>query len=235
MSTPISTPLSLTAEDVKILHELIDAIDGYNGHEERLPHDFLEKRDPAYQDGSALIGRLLDRRGLKTRRLKRSKIQQLFGFKHAVSVPETETNTTLKLKRGFVTLFAAPMLWQLTPKGEALLERLRLREIRGDSDTQIEQRRGLFVILGYPLPTRRSMNGYRGADFQVALRDFAATLSQLGIGEPSLFNIGTRTHIGVIAHISHREQLEMNPELELAKTLERFESLCRLMSGERIR
>jgi len=228
-STP--TPLSLSAEDQRHLHGFIDAIDGYNGHEERLPHGFLKKRDPVYREGSALIGRLLAQRGLKTRRLRRSKIRQLFGFKQSVSVLDTKTLEALKLKGGFVSLFAAPMLWQLTPRGQALLERLRLKEICGDSDTQIEQRRGLFVILGYPLPTRRSMNGYQDADFQEALSHYATALSQLECGEPSIFNMGTRTHIGVIAHVAHREQLEANPELELAKTLDCFESMCRRMSA----
>ena len=225
--SPSITPLSLTPEDDHILKSFVEALEGYNGHEEHLPDGFLQARDPIYQQISDLIYRLLDERELKTRRLGRSKINQLFGFKHTLDMPEI--TEALGSNKAFLGLFAVPHLWQLTPKGDPLLEELRLRDIHGDRETQLEQRRGLFVLLAYQLPTRRSMNGYTGQEFQAGLRDFVDWLKQYNIGDPCLFNLGSRTHIGVVAHVSSRAALQANPKLELAKTLDRFEEICILL------
>ena len=226
------TNLSLTANDTQVLHKFVKALEGYNGHEERLPAGFLEARDPVYQGTSSLIAHLLNQRGIQTRRLGRAKIKQLFGFKYTLKLPKQADIQELGIDSAFVGLFAAPTLWQLTPKGDKLLEELRLQVIRGDSDTQLEQRRGLFVVLAYRLPTRRSKNGYIGADFQTALRAFVAQLKRLSLAEPRLFNLGQRTHIGVIVHISNRKALESHPELELANALDHFEAFCEFDQGE---
>jgi type I restriction enzyme M protein len=220
--------LKLNQYELDTLQEFTEAMAGYHGHEEHLPAEFIHERDPIYQRMSDLIQEHLLLRDIKTRRLKRAKISQLFGFKHAFVLAYDATLQALNIDSAFASIIAVPHLWRLTPKGDPLLEELKLTEIWGGRENQLEQRRGLYVLLAYRLPTRRSMGGFTGKDFQDALRVFVARLKSLNIGEPRLFNLGQRTHIGIIAHYSRRVSLIAEPALELERTLECFDSLCSL-------
>ena len=227
---PQVTVIPQETTELSTLTRFIEALRCYNNHEEELPDDFEDRYGAACQEMSDLTHQHLNQRGLKTRRLKRSRLNQLFGFKKTFPIPKSDIMDTLGVDSAFVALFAVPLLWQLTPKGEQLLADLILPEGSVERDARIDRRRGFFVFLAYRLPTRRSKNGYKGDDFQAALRAHVAELKLKQLGQPCLFNLGQRAHIGVIVHETSYVALQENPRYEYDLSLERFEEAYHLMN-----
>ena len=116
------------------------------------------------------------------------------------------------------------MLWSVDPRGDELLRRVGQTVITGENEEQIHSRRGLFVIVAYLLPKRKSTkHGYKDHIFQDNILKFFDHLKSFEIGQPCLFNLGSRSHLGVINHVASYEDLQEAPLQSIESAIDRLE------------
>ena len=194
-----------SVDELQVMQKWVKALKGYRNHEDSLPEGFLnDERISAYDAAQALFTKKVAAKGLRSRKLKRSKQRQMFGFKIANDILDNK----LGIDQSFVALLAVPLLWPLDSAGDSDLAHWNISL----GDDQVHARLGVYVLYAHRLPKRKyTTNRYRDPKYKQALEEFLNELNEIGIGKAQLFNLGNRSHVGMIQHVSSYEDLLKDP------------------------